>query len=292
MRSRGRSRCSVGVVCLHAGYQVLVDVSSLWDLVELSLAVFADQFADDFTMSASARTTPETADLLRPALQEVESWASDYEVLPSIDKTSALIVYLDPRETARKADPDLSLLGEPCWHHQRNGNPGGHSEPATVFCAHAPEMATKIKTRVQLLQAPSGKDWGLISEDLAQLYCAYAKPGGLYNIDIWGPFLTRSNLQPIEVGNNRASRVITGTPTGTPSSATLTDARLGPIYQEIEDRATLLWDRYRRYPEEHHLHDLTRPGPRPRLRSRGEQSYRQDWRTMARSLLLYIWILC
>ena len=106
-------------------------------------------------------------------------------------------------------------------------------------------------------------------------------PGGLYAIDIWRPFLAKSNLQLIEVANKRASRVITGTPTDTPSSATLTDARLRPIYQEIEDRAAMLWDRYRRYPEEHHLHNLTRP----RLRSRGEQSFRQDWPTMARRRL-------
>ena len=74
--------------------------------------VFADQYADDFTMSASARTVPEAADLIRPALQEVESWASDYEVLLSTEKTSALVVSLDPRETAGEAYPALYLLGD------------------------------------------------------------------------------------------------------------------------------------------------------------------------------------
>ena len=57
------------------------------------------------------------------------------------------------------------------------------------------------------------------------------------------------------------------------------------MYQEIEDSAVVLWDRYRRFPEAHHLHDLTTPGPRPRLRSIGEQSFRQDWRSVARKRL-------
>ena len=211
----------------------------------------------------------------------MEKWSADYEVLLSTEKTASLVVSLDPRETAGKASTGLNFLGTPIQNNKDIKHLGVHLDTQMSFKKHASEIAKKINKRTQILQALAGKDWGILAIDLSQLYKAYAKPGGLYDLEVWGPFLSKTELQTLETANNRAARLITGTPPGTPSAAAVIEANLTPIRMEVEETAALLLDRYSRFPDDYHLKELTAPGPRPRLKSRGEDSHRLDWRSYA-----------
>ena len=143
-------------------------------------------------------------------------------------------------------------------------------------------MAKKINKRTHILQALAGKEWGFLANDLSQLYKAYAKPGGLYALEIWGPFLSKTALQTLETANNRAARLITGTLPGTPSAAAVIEANLTPIRIKVEEKAALLLDIYSRFPDDHPK-ELTAPAPR--LKPRDEESHRLDWRSTARRRL-------
>ena len=153
------------------------------------------------------------------------------------------------------------------------------------FKEHVSEMAKKINKRTQILQTLADKDGGILAVDLSQLCKAYSNPGGLYALEIWGPFLSKTALQTLATANNRASRLITGTPPGTPSAAAVIEANLTPIRMEVEEKSALLLDIYSRLPDDHHVKELTALGPRPQLKSRGEDSHRLDWRSTARRRL-------
>ena len=84
------------------------------------------QFADKFTISASGRTVTEAAVRLVPALREVEKWSADYENLLSTEKNAALVVFLDPRETAGNASTGVSSLGTPIQNNKDNKILGVH----------------------------------------------------------------------------------------------------------------------------------------------------------------------
>ena len=53
----------------------------------------------------------------------------------------------------------------------------------------------------------------------------------------------------------------------------------------MEEKAALLRERYSRFPDDHHLKELTAHGPRPRLKSRGKDYHRLHWRSTARRQL-------
>ena len=142
----------------------------------------------------------------------MEKWSADYEALLSTEKTAPPVVSLDPRETAEKASKGLSFLGTPIQNNKEIKHLEVHLDTQMSFKKHESEIAKKINKRTQILQALAGKDWGVLAIDLSPLYKAYAKPGGLYDLEVWGPFLSKTELQTLETANNRATRLITGTP--------------------------------------------------------------------------------
>ena len=97
---------------------------------------------------------------------------------------------------------------------------------------------------------------------------ASVSSSGLYALEFWGPFISKTALQTFETASNRVARLITGTPPGTPLAAAVIEANLTPIRMEVEEKAALLLDRYSRFFGDHNLKELTTPGPRPRLNSR------------------------
>ena len=117
--------------------------------------------------------------------------------------------------------------------------------------------------------------------DLKRLYRAYVRPGGLYAAEVWGAFTADSHIAHLETCNNMAARAITGAPKGSPAAQTRAEIALTTIRQEIEDSANKLLIRCSQFPEDHHLRALSHPGPCQRLKSRGEDNIRQDWRSTA-----------
>ena len=68
------------------------------------------QFADDLTIGAAADTPGEAATDTQIALNVITEWAEEHQVMISVEKTEAVVVSLDPRETAGKAQPPITLL--------------------------------------------------------------------------------------------------------------------------------------------------------------------------------------
>ena len=140
-------------------------------------------------------------------------------------------------------------------------------------------MKKKLNNRTSALRALSGKNWDPTStNDLKRVYNTYSRPGGLYSAEIWTPFLSHSNWETLETSNNRASRIITRTLSSTPSAVSKLDARTPSYKIPVKDNAAHLLESYRRFPEMCHLNQLCQQTIKPRLRSRGENNKRPDWR--------------
>ena len=67
------------------------------------------QFADDYSLYNEDVSPDSAAARMQPALDSVSSWASDHYMLIEPSKTEGLVISLDPRETAGKAQPALLL---------------------------------------------------------------------------------------------------------------------------------------------------------------------------------------
>ena len=248
-----------------------------------------DQFADDFTLCTEGDTPEEAAGKMQPALDAVTNWAKHNKMEISVDKTQALIVSLDPRETAGKAQPDVLLdnITAPYTGVKKPGPVvlGVTFDSQMRFGFQADYAKKKLNQRIYILQALSGRKWGFTGVELKQLWTSYARPGGLYAVGVWGSFLSKTHLSKLEVCNNKAARLITGAPRGSAAVQTCAEAGLPPLTQVIQEEAATLLHKYQRLPEDHYLHRLGLGERRPRLKSKGEDGMRPDWRGTARKRL-------
>ena len=238
------------------------------------------QFADDLMIGA-ADTPGEAATDTQMALNVITEWAAEHHVMISVDQTEVVVVSLDPRETAGKAQPPITLL-ERNIDYKEVTILGVQIDAQLRFGNHAQKACKKLRKRNQILQALAGRDWGMSATDLESFYRDYIRPGGLYAAEVWGAFTADSHIAHLEFYNNMAARAITGAPKASPAAQTRAEIALTTIRQEIEDSAAKLLIRCSQFPEDRHLRALSQPGPRQRLKSRGEDNTHQDWRSTAR----------
>ena len=173
-----------------------------------------DQFADDLTVCTEDMTVEGAAKKMQPALNAIEIWAKENKNEIAADKTEVLVISLDPRETAGKAVPELMMDNTRIRSEKQATILGVSIDSQLTFTSHCQNMAKKISKRTQVLSALAGKNWEIVANDLRSVYCSYVRPGGLYSSEIGGPFLARTNINRLEVVNNRAAAIITGTPRG------------------------------------------------------------------------------
>jgi hypothetical protein len=100
----------------------------------------------------------------------------------------------------------------------------------------------------------------------------------------WFPFLADTNRQLLERQKNRAARIITGNPSGSPEKETCRDAGLLPLDLRAREEAAKLWVSCARRPPGHPLHSLAQPPPWPR-RLKSGKGLRASWRDVAQHAL-------
>ena len=74
--------------------------------------VMVNQFADDLTLQVTGRKPEDAATGMQKALDSVTEWSRKNYVEIAVDKTAAMVISVDPRETAGKVTPDLKMLNE------------------------------------------------------------------------------------------------------------------------------------------------------------------------------------
>ena len=158
-------------------------------------------------------------------------------------------------------------------------------DPQLNFTEHTKQAIKKMQNRTKILLALSGKDWGLKAKDLRQLYDGYVRPSGTYGVGVFFPFLSDTSAASIESSNYAAARIIVGAPAGSPARQTRTEAGLPRIRTIAEAEGANLLSKIECLPECHHLKPLLTPVSRPRLKSRGETTFRPDWRSVSRKRL-------
>ena len=215
------------------------------------------QFADDLTIGAAADTPGEAATDTQIALNVITEWAEEHHVMISVEKTEAVVVSLDPRETAGTAQPPITLLEMKIDYKKKVTILGVQIDSQLRFGNHAQKARKKLHKRNQMIQALAGRDWGMSATDLKKLYRAYVRPGGLDEAEVWGAFTADSHIAHLETCNNMAARAITGAPKGSPAAQTRAEIALTTIRQEIEDSAAKLLIRCSQFPEDHHLRSLS-----------------------------------
>ncbi len=240
-------------------------------------------YADDTSLRYSSPVLQEAGSAMQKAL--ADSWATKNYVRVSPSKTVALICTVDPAEGHTKSSaPHLSLGGQRI-RYDRPTILGVTFDPQMRFRDQARAAARKLSARVNIMRALAGTTWGSHPTTLRTLYNTYARPVGLYASGAWYPFLADTNRQLLSRPQNRAARIITGNPSGSPALETCRDANLLPLDLLAREEAAKLWVQCARRPANHPLHALAQPCGWPR-RLRLGGGFRTSWRDVVQDALV------
>ena len=206
-------------------------------------------------------------------LNAVEQWAEDNGIKIAGGKTAIVVVSEDARECNGKANTSFRLAGKVVPPSKEVAILG----VTTDLCKPCTEIEKKNgQQNVRTHSFRERTEFPLLTT--SGEYNTYARPRGLFAAEILTHFLSESKWQKLETSNNRASSITTGTPSVIPSAASRLDTRTPSYRILVEDNAALLLEIYRRFPETPHLNQLCQQTVKPRLRSRGENTHRPDWR--------------
>jgi ribonuclease HI len=146
-----------------------------------------------------------------------------------------------------------------------------------TFKDHALKVRAKMRSRNNIMEALSGRNWGLEKEDIRTLFKVYICSVTDYCAAAYLPAPPRPTEIKTKIAQNTGARIITGCTRGTSSGLLNNEAGLLPI----EEKNTLLtacaYDRALRLPSDNPSKIAALSETRQRLRS--QSSWRENART-------------
>jgi hypothetical protein len=143
------------------------------------------------------------------------------------------------------------------------------------FRAHLKDVQKKMKSRLSVLRAISGKSWGCNAEDLRLVHQALVQSVADYCSATWSSFAAPSTVDLLEPVQNHAARIITGACRSSPTDLVLLEAGLLPLRVRGTTAAGALMEQALRLPESNPLAEVAHSEVRQRLSSQ------RSWRNKA-----------
>ena len=127
-------------------------------------------FADDFTVLESGVSLTDVENRMNSNLQVISNWASRKGFSLSAEKSSVTLFTTDSHQHGYHPHVFLNSSLIPL-----EKNPkilGVTFDPQLTFGPHAKTVVKKVATRLRVLKALAGTDWGHDKEDLLLIVCS------------------------------------------------------------------------------------------------------------------------
>ena len=261
----------------------LLFISSLPQAIRQAAPESSDtSFADDLTLRTADVDTTSAAVKMQRALDALHLWCQRHHLKLAPEKTEAMLVTVDPRQTNGKVSPPLNINNVPITYVTSLKILGVKVDTQLIMGEQAKTAAEKIRHRNQVLTAIAARSWGADTDALRRIYLAYGRPAGAYAAGTWLPYASNTQVAHVERANNHAARIITGAPAKTNTMAVVREAGLMPMKTVAAlDGATQLLH-YSRFAPDHPLRLLC-DGPTTRIKRQG--GARSCWRDSSRRAL-------
>ena len=175
-------------------------------LVELSRSVEVSGFADDLAVWCSGAKLEELEQKLQGAVSTVKEWAEKWLMRVNITKCSATIYSKDPVDANRRST--LSWGSELLKTEKTPTFLGVTFDGRLNFVTHCENIRKKARGRLRLLRCLAGVEWGWRKGLLRSTYTALIKAVLLYASAAWGPWLSETQWEKLEMVQREAARII------------------------------------------------------------------------------------
>ena len=193
-------------------------------------------FADDVAILATAPTIKAAKEKAQRTVDVVVKWSEEWRLTLNSSKSESSLFTTNRKE----AKNEVSIF----IHKKRipfNPTPkflGVYLDRELTFVKHVTEIATKAKSKMRMLSALSHTTWGCMKRDLMKVYISHIRSIMDYAAAGWQPWLRQSNMDALEIVQNKAIRIVTGNVHKSRISARRWEA-LTPSYSTLSKRNIL-----------------------------------------------------
>jgi hypothetical protein len=172
-----------------------------------SSAKINHSYADDFNTAESWPDLDEISWKLTGHLTEISEWSKRKKL--SISVAKSFVTLFSPNTRKANYHPQVFFEGDLLPLNKRPKSLGLTFSNGYVWSPQASEAGVKMSSRVQLLKAIRGLDFG-DKETLRLTYNAFVKPAYSYIVPVWYPHAKPTSIKRLQSTQNNAMRIITG----------------------------------------------------------------------------------
>ena len=201
-----------------------------------SSARITTAYADDLTVAECfPDKTLDASHLsahLNDSLGPITDWARENHLKIAPSKSS--VTLFTPWTKQFNAHPQITTNNSVLPLEKNPKILGVTFDPQFTFTTHCKNIATKCSSRLNILKALAGTTWGHQKETLLTTYKALIKPVITYAAPIWYPPTCKTNVDSLQVIQNKALRVISGCHTMSPIPHLHAETKVLPIGTHLD----------------------------------------------------------
>ena len=170
--------------------------------------IFIVQYADDISIYASGTNIAKLTEQINTYAAEVLDYLKERDLIVSPEKSTVTLFTPDTKEY--KIHPKVLLNNQLVPMTNTPKLLGVTFDSMYTFTPHVEQTISKAKSKVNLLKAVAGTDWGQSKELLITTYKAIGRSILEYAVPIWSPIISTTSWKRLQSVQNQALRVATG----------------------------------------------------------------------------------
>ena len=193
-------------------------------------------FADDVRILATAPTIKAAREKAQKTVNIVSEWSKEWRLTLNSSKSESSL-FTTNRKEAKESVAIFIDKKKICF----NKTPkflGVYLDRELTFVKHISEITTRSTAKLRMLGALSHTTWGCLKHDLMKVYFSHIRSVMDYAAPGWQPWLAASNMEALEVVQNKALRIVTGNVQKSRVSARRKEA-VTPSYATMSKRTIL-----------------------------------------------------
>ena len=201
-----------------------------------SPSVSVSSYADDVTIVSTDPSVTAASNNLQSYLFQLENWLTINRMNVSAEKSS--ITVITPFNREYNSQPIITLYGVQIPVTPTTKILGTTYDRGMTFRPHISDLATRTKSRLNVLKALTATTFGQQKESILNLYKQFLRPVISYASMSWSPDLANTHVETLQKVQNSALRIATGCTKSTPIAHLHAEARVLPIRLHLDMRGT------------------------------------------------------
>lgn len=216
-------------------------------------------FADDVSILATENTKEEAEERAQLTVNIVTEWSRQWKLDLNASKSEAAFFSTWTAEAKwspkiRMFDNEFQRIFGEGAEFTFNKNPrllGVILDRQLTFGPQVEKVTSEATSKMKLLMALSRTDWGWRKEGLKTLYTTFCRGKMMYAPAAWQPWLSKTQVEKLEVTQNKALRLITGQLQSTPVEALRLEADVCSMATLIKRECAKSVEKALRLPPDH-----------------------------------------